>query len=173
MGGDLQGDWEGTSPKTPLITSLPFKRWKGPTIPTFLPHQQPNQATCIDHLTIWDPDHITQQIGVTQPIHSAFLDHNGVMGRMFIPILTAEAVSPPIPQPPRVPLFRYPIPEHTLAEWKSRVTVDNYTAIMLARATALSLQASIEFPSGSISPEGNRETSTDTRTHILELANTL
>ena len=67
LGGDLQGDWEGPSPKTPHITSLPFERWKGPTTPTFQPHQQPNQASFIDHLTIWDPDHITQQIGVTQP----------------------------------------------------------------------------------------------------------
>jgi hypothetical protein len=26
LGGDLQGEWEGTSPKTPHVTSLPFKR---------------------------------------------------------------------------------------------------------------------------------------------------
>ncbi len=44
---------------------------------------------------------------------------------------------------------------------------------MLAKATALSLQDSLESPSGAISPEGNRETSQDTKTHILELANTL
>jgi hypothetical protein len=51
--------------------------------------------------------------------------------------------------------------------------VDSYTAIMLARATALSLKDSIESPTGAISPEGNRETSHDTRTHILEFATTL
>ena len=44
---------------------------------------------------------------------------------------------------------------------------------MLAKATALSLKDSLEFPSGAISPEGVRETSQDTKTHILELANTL
>ena len=56
-------------------------------------------------------------------------------------------------------MFQYPIPEHTLEEWKSEVTVDNYTTIMLARATALSLKESLEFPIGDISPKGNRETS--------------
>ena len=65
MGGDLQGDWDNTSPKTPHITSLPFVRWKGPKTPTFLPRQQPLQASCIDHLTLWDPNHITHQIGDT------------------------------------------------------------------------------------------------------------
>jgi hypothetical protein len=70
-------------------------------------------------------------------------------------------------------MFKYPIPEHTLEEWKSKVAVDSHTATMLARATALSLMDSIEFPTGLISPEGNRETSQDTKTHILELANTL
>jgi hypothetical protein len=44
---------------------------------------------------------------------------------------------------------------------------------MLARAIALSLMDSIEFPTGHISPEGNRETSQDTKIDILELANTL
>ncbi len=70
-------------------------------------------------------------------------------------------------------MFQYPIPEHTLEDWKSKVTVDSYTAIMLARATTLSLKDSFEFPTGAISPEGNREPSRDTKTHILELANTL
>ncbi len=51
--------------------------------------------------------------------------------------------------------------------------MDSYTPTMLARATALSLVDSIEFPTGHISPEGNKETSQDTKTHILELANTL
>ena len=70
-------------------------------------------------------------------------------------------------------MFQYPIPEHTLETWKSKVTIDSFTAIMLAKATALSLKDSLEFPSGAISPEGVRETSQDTKTHILELANTL
>jgi hypothetical protein len=70
-------------------------------------------------------------------------------------------------------MFQYPIPEHTLEECKSKVTVDSYTAIMFARATALSLKDSLEFPTGAISLEVNKETSQDTKTHILELANTL
>jgi hypothetical protein len=40
-------------------------------------------------------------------------------------------------------MFQYPIPEHTLEGWKSKVTVDSYTAIMLARAIALSLKGSL------------------------------
>ena len=70
-------------------------------------------------------------------------------------------------------MFQYPIPEHTLAEWQTKVAVDSHTATMLARATALSLMDSIEFPTMPISLEGNRETSQDTKTHILELVNTL
>ncbi len=56
-------------------------------------------------------------------------------------------------------MFQYPIPEHTLEEWKSKVTVDSYTAIKLARATTLSLKDSLEFSTEAISPEGNREIS--------------
>jgi hypothetical protein len=70
-------------------------------------------------------------------------------------------------------MFQYPIPEHTLEEWKSKVTLDSYIAIMLARYAALSLKNSLEFSTGPISPEGNGEVSQDTKTHILELANNL
>jgi hypothetical protein len=70
-------------------------------------------------------------------------------------------------------MFQCPIPEHTLEEWKSKVTVDSYAAIMLARATALSLKDSLKSPTRAISPKGNKEISQDTKTHILELANTL
>ena len=51
--------------------------------------------------------------------------------------------------------------------------MDSYTVIMLARATALSLKGSLEPPTGAISPEGVKEISQDTKTYILELANTL
>ena len=70
-------------------------------------------------------------------------------------------------------MFQYPILEHTLEEWKSKATVNNYTAIMFARATALSLKDSLELPSRTISTEDNMETSRDTKTHIHEIANTL
>ena len=97
MGGDLQGNWDGASPKTPHITTLPFVRWNGPTTPTFLPRQQPLQASCIDHLTLCDPKHIIRQIGNTQNISSAFLDHHGVLGRMSLPIFISAAIAPPQP----------------------------------------------------------------------------
>jgi hypothetical protein len=148
-------------------------RWNGPTTPTFLPRQQPLHASCIDHLTLLDPKHITHQIGNTQNIPSAFLDHHGVLRRISLAILTSAAIAPPNPQPPRVPMFQYPVPEHTLDAWKSKVAVDSYTPTMLARATTLSLMDSIEFPTGHISPKDSRETSQDTKIHILELANTL
>ena len=37
VGGDLQGNWDDTSPKSTHISSLPFKRLTGPTSPTFQP----------------------------------------------------------------------------------------------------------------------------------------
>jgi len=36
-------------------------------------------------------------------------------------------------------MFQYPIPEHTLEEWKAQVAVDSYSATTLAKAMALSL----------------------------------
>ena len=70
-------------------------------------------------------------------------------------------------------MFQYPIPEHTLEERKSKVSVDSHTVVMFARATALSLKDSLDYTNGDISPMGKKEISQDTRTHILELANTL
>ncbi len=55
MGGDLQGNWDRSSPKDEHIAALPYKRWRGPLLPTFTPHQRPLQESCIDHLTLWDP----------------------------------------------------------------------------------------------------------------------
>ena len=59
-----------------------------------------------------------RHVGDTRTLPSAFLDHNGVMGRMHLPILTAAAIAPPpfLANLPRVPMFQYPIPEHTLEE---------------------------------------------------------
>ncbi len=70
-------------------------------------------------------------------------------------------------------MLHYPIQEHTLTEWKAKIAVDSYIPTRFARATALSLKESIDLPTGHISTVGNRETSHDTKTHILELANTL
>ena len=76
-------------------------------------------------------------------VHTAFLDHRGVMGTLHLPIPPPEALSPPLRRPHRVPLFRYPIPELALDEWKSRVTVDSHASMMLAKAMGHSLLASL------------------------------
>jgi hypothetical protein len=83
---------------------------------TFQPRQRPDQSICIDHLTIWDPRHIARQEGDTHAIPTTFLDHHEDLGRLHLPILTAEDIARPDTQPPRVPMFQYPIPEHTLKE---------------------------------------------------------
>jgi hypothetical protein len=49
------------SPHDIQIAALPYKRWVGPMLPTFTPHQQPLQASYIYHLTIWDPERISRQ----------------------------------------------------------------------------------------------------------------
>jgi hypothetical protein len=116
VGGDLQGGWDGTSPKYIHIASLPYVRWARSSIPTFTPRRQQEQAMSIDHLTIWDPEHLSRQVEETQTVPSAFPDRNGVLGRIHLPILTAEAIVPPLAKPPREHMFQYPIPEYILEE---------------------------------------------------------
>ena len=89
--------------------------------PTFLPLSKHEQASCIDHIAIWDPKGLTTQIGPTQTIATSFLDHNGVLGKASLPLL----IPPTNPilttvKTPRFPTFEYPIPPHTLAAWKPR-----------------------------------------------------
>jgi hypothetical protein len=79
----------------PLKVSLSYVRWTGPTAPTFTPRHHIEQATCVDHLVIWDPHHMSIQTEDTQTLPSAFLDHNGVLGRIHLPLLSSEAVAPP------------------------------------------------------------------------------
>ena len=67
----------------------------------------------------------------------SFLDHAGVLGIIFIPLLI-----PPFPvvnaatHTPRVPMFKYPIPPHSLEAWKTQVSMNSYPSISLAIATA-------------------------------------
>ena len=143
LGGDLQGNWEHSSPKDIHIAALPYKRWAGPMLPTFTPRQQPLQASCIDHLTIWDPDHISLQTEDTATVKTAFLDHQGVMGTLHLPNPSTEALPPPMAIPPRVPFFQYHIPEPILEGWKAKVAVDSHAATSLARAMGHSLLASL------------------------------
>jgi hypothetical protein len=85
--GGLQGEWGGTSQKDLHISSLTYEKWKGPKTPTFTPRQRPKHATCIDHISIWDPHHLSRQVVDTQTLPSAFLDHNEVLGWIHLPIL--------------------------------------------------------------------------------------
>jgi hypothetical protein len=80
LGGDLQGGWEHSSPKDVHIVAFPYKRWAGLMLPTFIPRQQPRQESCIDHITIWDPEPISRQAEDTITVHTGFLDLQGVMG---------------------------------------------------------------------------------------------
>ena len=99
MGRDLHVGWVSTSRKDLQITSLPYERWIGLTTPIFTPSQQLTQATCIDHLIMWDPHHVFRHARDTQTLPSAFLDHNGVLGRLQLPILTDAAIDPLTPTP--------------------------------------------------------------------------
>ena len=139
-------------------------------LPTFTPRQQPLQASCIDHLTIWDPRRISPPTKDTISVQTAFLDHHGVMGTLHLPIPPPEALSPPSARPPRVPLFRYPIPEPTLVGWKSKVAVYSHASISLAKAVSNSLLASLaNQPEGR--PTGDAMDPQCVESSILGLAN--
>ena len=69
-------------------------------LPTFTLRQQPFQASCIDYLTIWDPKRISRQTEDTITVEAAFLYHQGVMGTLHLPILSTEALSPPLARNP-------------------------------------------------------------------------
>jgi hypothetical protein len=104
-----------------------------------MPPLQPGVATCIDHLTMWDPRQLSTQIGDITTLSTSFLDHKGVLGNIRIPVLTKEATAPPPPRTPRVPTLLFPIPEHAMETWRSKVAVDSSTAITLSSAMARSL----------------------------------
>jgi hypothetical protein len=75
------------------------------------------------------------------------------LGTLNLPIMPTEALLPPLARPPRVPLFRYPIPEPILEGLKSKVAVESYAAISLAKATGHSLLASLGHEPGSSSTD--------------------
>ncbi len=74
--------------------------------PTFLPSSKLKQASCIDHIAIWDPKSLTTQSEHTQTIATSFLDHNGVHGKVSLPLLIPPA-NPIVTtaRTPRVPTF--------------------------------------------------------------------
>jgi len=55
-------------------------------LPTFTLRQQPLQKSCIDHLTTNDPKRISRQTEDTVTVQTAFLDHQGIMGTLNLPI---------------------------------------------------------------------------------------
>jgi len=115
----------------------------GAVILTFTPSHQPGQATCIDHLTIWDPRHLADQIGGTTTLTSSFSVHKGVLGIIHIPVLTGEVSTPPPTMTPRVHTFKFPVPEEDIETWRSKVAVDSATVTALASVMASTLLDSV------------------------------
>jgi len=156
-GGGLQGGWDKSSPEDDHIAALPYKRWAGPMFPIFIPRQRPLHASCTNHLTLWDPKCISRQTEDTETIPTTFLVHHGVMGTLHLPIPSGMTLPSAMARPPRVPLFRYPIPEHALDGWKSKVAVESYGAIALAKAMSQSLMASLTHSPGGRSTNQARD----------------
>ena len=69
---------------------------------------------------MWDPKSLATQSKPTQSIATSFLDHNGVLGNISLPLLIPPA-NPIVTtvRTPRVKTFKYPISPHTVAAWKS------------------------------------------------------
>ena len=65
---------------------------------------------------MWDPKALATQSEPTQTIAISFLDHNGILRKVSLPLLIPPA-SPIVTtvRTPRAPTFKYPIPPHTLA----------------------------------------------------------
>ena len=91
------------------------------------------------------------------------------MGTLSLPISIMPDLPPPSPRPPRVPTFRYPIPEHTLDGWKSKIAVDSHGAIALATVMGHSLLASSPPTMGPPTDPGSY--SQIPRLDIISLAN--
>jgi hypothetical protein len=73
-------------------------------------------------------------------------------------------------KPPRVHIFRYPIPVPILEGWKAKVTVDSYAATLLATAMGHSILASLGHGPGS-SPTRDATDPHCITSSILGLAN--
>ena len=145
LGVELQGNWTGSDTKDANIRKLPHDRWKGPAFPTFKPQRIPEHATCTDHLAIWDPHNLSHQIGHTTTVESAFLKHNGILGKIFLLILIPPAKPALIAtRPPRVPTFQYPAPAITLERWKTQATVEFHSPVSLAITTATTILDNLE-----------------------------
>ena len=94
LGGDFQANWTGPNAKDANIRNMPYRRWEGPTTPTFISQSRPGQYTCIDHIAIRDDEGLAIQNGPTQTIKVSFLDHCGVLGTASFPLLIPPALVP-------------------------------------------------------------------------------
>jgi hypothetical protein len=139
--------------------------------PTFLPPSRLDQASCIDHIAMWDPRKLTTQIGPTQTIATSFLDHNGVLGKVSLPLLIPPAnLIVTTAKTPRVPTFKYPIPPHTLAAWKSHVEIDSHSPTALAIATTNAILTNLQSPTNPSDTRDPTEPVLGGRDSILSLA---
>ena len=92
------------------------------------------------------------------------------MGALSMPISIGPDLPSPSPRPPRVPTFRYPIPEHSLDAWKTKIMIDSHGAIALAVATGHALLASLS-PHTRGSPVDPRSNSQIPELNVMGLAN--
>jgi hypothetical protein len=120
---------------------------------------------------MWDPKSLTTQSGPTQTIATSFLDHNGVLGKVEVPLLIPPA-SPIVTtaRTPRVPTFKYPISPHTLAAWKSQAEIDSHSPTSLAIATANSILTNLQGPTNPSDTRDPTEPVLGGRYSILSLA---
>jgi hypothetical protein len=87
IGGDFQGDLTSSSDKSCHLRTLPSTLFSGPHLPTFTPPQQPTQASCIDHFLYHHPQHINIQTRDIHNIAHAFLDHEGIITKVHLPLI--------------------------------------------------------------------------------------
>jgi hypothetical protein len=170
LGGDLQGGWTSSNPKDANVQALPFSRCRRTETPTFTPPHQPSVATCIDHLAVRDPRHLSEQIGDIFTLSTSFLDLKEVLATLHIPVLTEEATAPPPTKTPRVPILQFPVPKHAMETWRTEVAVDSSAAIALSSAMVRTLLDSLACDNnqGRENPPPNFQ---GTKSAILSIAN--
>jgi hypothetical protein len=115
---------------------------------------------------------MTIQVGDTRTLPTAFFYHAGVLDKIQLPILTTTIATLPLATP-RVPMFQYPIPEHTLEEGKSKVAVKLYTSTSLATAMVRSLPGSLPHEQGHLTPGDSHKTIHNTMSSVLDLTGNL
>jgi hypothetical protein len=132
IGEDFQGDLTSTSDKS---CHLPFTLFDGSHLPTFTPPHQPAQATCIDHFLYYHPLHNNIQTQDIYNISLAFLDHEGIKAKVYLPL--KHRIQLPTPNPTKdtssfQPIrFHFPIPQPLLTKWKETIhsTINLHTPL--------------------------------------------